>query len=381
MRMSMSLLDLTQNVLSSLSSDEVNSIGDNAESQQVALILKNKYYDIINRTSLPEHDQLIQLEPSLDPTSPVEMFIPDGVTEIKWIKYFNTNVSTSVPLGTEQHGLNVDIVPTVLWSTTSTTTQTIGLGSFTFTVGSAVLPAKAGQVVTIANGTNTMTGTITSYVTTTMVINVTTRIGSGTFSSWVINAISSNNNALPGYQDVRILPIKHFVDMVNSFNPEDINVGTFQFTNDVNDFPGNYTFYYKTDRQPTHCCILSNFNVIFDSYDNTQDSTLQANKIMCWGRVVPKWEMTDTFIPNLDDEQFTLLLNEAKALAYFELKQSVHPKAEQEIKRGWSNVQKNKSIINRPTYFDELPYFGRRGGMVNSRASYFKIRGWDSSNG
>lgn len=377
----MSLLDMTQNILSSLSSDEVNSIGDNAESQQIALILKNKYYDIVNRTALPEHEQLVQLEPSLDATAPVEMFIPDGVTEIKWIKYFNTNTFTDVPFGTEQHGLNVDIVPTVLWSTNSTTTNTIGLGLFTFTVGSAVLPAKVGQVATATNGANSMTGTVTSYVGTTMVLNITSRVGSGTFSSWVLNAISSNNVAIPGYQDVVILPLKQFIDRINSYNPEEINVGTYQFTNNINGFPGSYTFYYKNDRQPACCTILSNYNVIFDSYDNTQDSTLQSNKIMCWGRVIPAWEMVDTFTPVLDDEQFTLLLNEAKALAYFELKQSVHPKAEQEIKRGWSNVQKNKSIINRPTYFDELPYFGRRGGMVNSRASYFKIRGWDSSNG
>jgi hypothetical protein len=379
--MQMTLLELTQNILSSLSSDEVNSISDNAESQQVAQILQNKYYDIVNRTALPEHEQLIQLEPSLDNTIPIEMFVPDGVTEIKWIKYFNTNAFTDVPFGTEQHGLNVDIVPTVLWSTTSTTSNTIGLGSKTFTVTSTTLPIKAGQQATALSGSNSMFGSVTSYVGSTLVMNITGTTGSGTFNSWIISALSSNNNPIPGYQDVTILPIKQFLDRINSYNPQDINVGTYQFTNNINGFPGDYTFYYKNDRQPACCTILSNFNIIFDSYDNTQDSTLQASKTMCWGRVIPAWQMVDTFVPVLDDEQFTLLLNEAKALAYFELKQSVHPKAEQEIKRGWSNVQKNKSVVNRPTYFDELPYFGRRGGMVNSRASYFKIRGWDSSNG
>lgn len=88
--------------------------------------------------------------------------------------------------------------------------------------------------------------------------------------------------------------------------------------------------------------------------------------------------MQDSFIPDLDDEQFTLLLNEAKALAYFELKQSAHPKAEQEIKRGWSSVQKNKSVVNSPGYFNELPNYGRRGSWANSRPSYFKSRGWDT---
>lgn len=381
--MQMSLLQMTQNILSSLSSDEVNSIGDNAESQQVALILQNKYYDIVNRVQLPEHEQLIQLQPSLNSASPVEMFVPDGVTEIHWIKYFNSNNNEAGGLftTTEQHDLNVDIVPTPLWTTTSASTVTIGLGIQNFTVASATIPLFIGEGVTAISGSNSMEGTVTSYIGTTLSINVTGITGSGTFSSWIIEALSSANVPVPGYQNVPILPIHHFINRTNTFNPTDPTVGSFSFSNNINGFGGDFTFYYKNNKQPSYCTILSNYNVIFDSYDNTQDSTLQANKTMCWGRIIPKWQMVDSFIPNLDDEQFTLLLNEAKALAYFELKQSIHPKAEQEIKRGWSSVQKNKAIINRPTYFDALPDYGRRGGMTTSRASYFKIRGWDTANG
>lgn len=299
--MQMTLLDLTQNVLSSLSSDEVNSISDTTESMQVAVIIKNKYFDIVNRVELPEHEQLIQLDPSLDATTPVQMFVPDGVAEIEWLKYFNSNVDDSPDI-TAEHDINVDIK-------------------------------------------DVDTGTL---------------------------------GTVPGYQYVTILPIQQFIDMTNSFNPSDSNVDSFTFTNNVNGIPGTYTFYYKDDRQPRYCCILSNFNVIFDSYDSTQDSTLQSSKTMAWGRIIPTFLMEDSFIPNLDDEQFTLLLNEAKALAYFELKQSVHPKAEMEIKRGWSSVQKNKAISNRPTYFNALPNFGRRGTSFTSPVSYFKSRGWDA---
>src|ERR1041385_1579400 len=116
--MQMTLLDMTQNILSSLSSDEVNSIGDTTESQQIALIIKNKYYDIINRVNLPEHDQLIQLDPSLDNTIPVMMFVPEGVTDISWLKYFNTNVVPTSSTGSI-HDLNVDI------TSTSSSTPTI----------------------------------------------------------------------------------------------------------------------------------------------------------------------------------------------------------------------------------------------------------------
>jgi len=70
--------------------------------------------------------------------------------------------------------------------------------------------------------------------------------------------------------------------------------------------------------------------------------------------------MTDNFITDMEDYKFPLLVNEAKSLAFFELKQSVHPKAEQEAKRQWSNVSKTKSLTDKPTYFEQLPNFGRR---------------------
>jgi len=80
------------------------------------------------------------------------------------------------------------------------------------------------------------------------------------------------------------------------------------------------------------------------------------------GWVLPRWSMTDNFIPDLDEQQFPMLLNEAKSLAFLELKQQVHPKAEQEIKRQASSIQKFKTKSVRPTPFEQLPNFGRRRG-------------------
>lgn len=258
---SQTLLEMTQEILSSMSSDEVNSIGDTTESTQVATIIKRKYFDIVSRSSLPEHDQLIQLTPSDDTTKPVLMYVPDEVNRIEWIKYYNSNT---------------------------------------------------------ANG-NT-----------------------------------------PGYIYVTVLPIQQFIDYVNGYNPAESNTGSFVFTDKQNNFPGTYTFYYKKDAQPRFCTVIGNWYVIFDSFDKTVDDTLQSSKTMCFGQVAPAFRMEDDFIPRLDDKQFPLLLNEAKALAFYELKQMPHAKAEQEIKRQWSSVQKNKSVANKPSYLDQLPNFGRR---------------------
>ena len=81
---------------------------------------------------------------------------------------------------------------------------------------------------------------------------------------------------------------------------------------------------------------------------------------MCWAWFIPPFIVEDNFVPNLNDYQFPLLIAEAKSLAFVELKQTVNTKAEQETRRQWSNLQKNKSVTNKPTYFQQLPDFGRR---------------------
>lgn len=366
--MKYTLLELTQDILSSLSSDEVNSISDTTESVQVATIIKQKYFDIVNRVPLPEHEQLVQLTAATDPDQPVLMYVPEGVADIKWLKYFDTNVLDGVS-NAQIHDTNVDIIPP--WSTTSVTSVIIGLGSKVFTVASAGLAITAGNSVLVTHdASNTMSGTVTSYVGTTLTLNITAITGAGTYTAWDIIQDTSNVNTAPGYLYVTILPNEQFISMVNSFNPTETGVESFTFTGNNTGFTGSYNFYYRTDRQPCYCTILSNYYVIFDSYDNTQDSTLQSSKTMAWGRIVPHWSMVDNFIPDLAEEQFTLLLNEAKALAFYELKQQPHQLALQESKRGWSTVQKNKAVTNRPTYFNELANFGRRSGV------YYGTRGF-----
>lgn len=364
----LTLLDMTQNILSAMSSDEVNSISDTSESMQVAQIIKNKYYDIVSRGDLPEHNQVFQLNPSLLSTQPTLMFIPDGVGRVEWIKYFDSNPLDSPAIDNDSHDTNVNI-PSAPLTFTSTTSNLIGLGNKSFTVP-AGLPISINSVLTAVSGVNSMTGTVLSYQGAILILNVTSTIGSGTFASWSFTF--SVVPTPPGYRYVTMLPIRQFLDTINNFNPSDTNVQSFIFSDTSNNFPGNFTFYYKTDRQPCYCCILSNYYVIFDSYDNTQDTTLQASKTMCFGQVVPTFKLQDTFIPDLDSQQFPLLVNEAKSLAFFELKQQPHMLADREVKRQWSTVQKNKSINNRPTYFDELANFGRRSG------NYYGTRGFDS---
>jgi hypothetical protein len=86
-------------------------------------------------------------------------------------------------------------------STTSTTSLTIGTGSQSLTVTTGYPTGTViynwGQQLIISNGSNTMTGYVTSYTQATgaLVINITSVTGSGTFSSWSI---------IPTYHSTRL---------------------------------------------------------------------------------------------------------------------------------------------------------------------------------
>ncbi|WP_350105543.1 tail fiber domain-containing protein [Fulvivirga sp.] len=79
------------------------------------------------------------------------------------------------------------------YSTTSTTSESIGTGAKSFTVETG-LAYSAGQTALIAiDGSNFMEGTVTSYSGSTLNVNVITTTGAGSSSSWTINL-----NGAPG---------------------------------------------------------------------------------------------------------------------------------------------------------------------------------------
>lgn len=123
----------------------------------------------------------------------------------------------------------------------------------------------------------------------------------------------------------------------------------------------DFTFKFFTDRMPSYYTIFDDKYVIFDSYDSSVESTLTESRSVIWAELVPTFEMDDDFIPDLDPRQFQLLLNEAKAQAFVELKQSQNPKAEQKARKNHILTQKNKRD-NDPRWANQQHVqFGRNG--------------------
>lgn len=260
--MKYTLLELTQAILSSMDSDEINSINDTVESQQVVEVIKTVYDDIISRGGLQSNKTLFNLMPSNDVTKPTLMYKPDTIDRIEWIKYNGI--------------LNGDVTP--LW------------------------------------------------------------------------------------EELRFMPPGDFVEYMQNLDPSQSDVGSFNYVAEGSVI----TFAYKNNSSPKYYTTIDDTVMIFDSYDNTVSTTLEASKTIAFGPRCTAFEAVDSFVPALQPNQSALLLNEAKSLAWSELKQTGHAKAEQMAKRNWRHLQKTRVGIPTGLFesgdhpFDRLPNYGRK---------------------
>lgn len=85
--MAKTLLELTQNVLSAMDSDEVNSISDTVESMQVATIIAETLEAEFNNIDLPSFQKVVKLEGLADVLHPNYLKFGDDVSGIQWLKY------------------------------------------------------------------------------------------------------------------------------------------------------------------------------------------------------------------------------------------------------------------------------------------------------
>jgi hypothetical protein len=85
--MKKTLLEIVQDILFDMNSDQVNSIGDTIEATQVANICRSTYELMIVGQDWPHTMRLFRVASSADNTKPSHMFIEDQVANIEWVKY------------------------------------------------------------------------------------------------------------------------------------------------------------------------------------------------------------------------------------------------------------------------------------------------------
>ncbi len=176
--------------------------------------------------------------------------------------------------------------------------------------------------------------------------------------SWVRYNNATTSNPSANFVDVPFLDLDTFLQRMYAHNSAESTVDQFDH---VLDNGNTMTFLCRNDQFPTYYTCADDKTLIFDSFNSTEDTALQESKTMCYGERLPTWTNSDSFTPDLPAKQFTLLLNEAKSLAWAELKQAQNAKAEQRARKGWVRSQKDKRNVNNPrNELDRLNNYGRK---------------------
>lgn len=134
-----------------------------------------------------------------------------------------------------------------------------------------------------------------------------------------------NDNRL-NYQPIRYLDPDDFLRHINQRNSLDVNSIV------VLD-PSGVKLIISTNKAPEYYTSFDETTMVFDSFDASVDSTIQASKTQIRAYIIPTFEMQDDFVPDLPDEGFSLLIEESKSKAMFKIKQVQDIKAEQEAGR------------------------------------------------
>lgn len=205
----LSLLDMTQNILSALDSDPVGSIDETVEAVQVAELIKEAYFELISQRDWPFLFQLGTLNGVGNTATPTHMTIPSTWNKIKWIKY--------------------------------------------------------------------------------------------------------------NKKDTTYMEPEAFTDMIMGRKPQ---AGVINNNG------------YVINQDPVYWTSYDDTTIVFDGYDSSVDTTLQASKSAVYGTVQATWQHVDSFIPAIPEKFFPTLLAEAKSQAFVNLKQQANAREERKATRG-----------------------------------------------
>jgi len=88
----MTLLDMVQDIMSAMNSDNINSIDDSPESTRVAQVVKTTYMEMLDNRNWPHLRTITQLE-SATASSVIKMAMPVGFKEVESIRYNKRRVT------------------------------------------------------------------------------------------------------------------------------------------------------------------------------------------------------------------------------------------------------------------------------------------------
>lgn len=150
---------------------------------------------------------------------------------------------------------------------------------------------------------------------------------------------------------------EEFLHRANSLNEESATVTL------VTDF-GGATYPIRNDRAPKYWTSFDDEYIAFESYDSAVEVTVQNSNSQATGYLEKAFTFSDSFVPELPSEAFASLLAEAKAEAFFILRQEVNPRVEREAQRQRTWLSRKASVAAGGVRY---PNYGRKTHVPHSK--------------
>ncbi len=162
------------------------------------------------------------------------------------------------------------------------------------------------------------------------------------------------------FSSVMYLHPSEFLDMVFSRSSSDSNVITVVNTN-------NIPMFIQNNKAPEYWTTFDDELVVFDSYNKEVDTTMHSNRSLVLAKVIPQWQSSDSFIPDMPDQMFSVFLAEVTAAAFTYWKQGASPKDEQRAARGISRLRIEARKVDE--HNEKTKYGRQRTGFAGSSRS------------
>lgn len=145
---------------------------------------------------------------------------------------------------------------------------------------------------------------------------------------WFRYNCRSSTDTRDKWRDIIYKDPKDFVSIVNSRDSSASNVII------MSEITGSIDLYIQNDKAPQYWTSFDDEYIICDSYDSAVDALcLSGLKTSCYGVKSPVWSHADGAVPDLPEEAFPVLIEEAKSTAFYALRQVANEKAEQKATR------------------------------------------------
>ena len=169
---------------------------------------------------------------------------------------------------------------------------------------------------------------------------------------WYDNAASGGD---PDYELLTFMEPERFLTKSMALNVSDTNVSSLTLGN------SGHTLNFRNDQGPTYWTILEGYDdIVFDAYDSTLETNLQASKSLARGTQRPTLTIANTSVADLPENLMVLLKNRARSM-YFDLyKDGATPAVARRERYSEVRAQRKKYITKKLQQERTGPNYGRK---------------------